>query len=273
LVWSTDGTRLYYFSEANEQDPTKTVGLRQIRLADGVSSELVTITSGGDLQTDATEQLYVSTGGELALVSQPATGPATLVDLPFPGTGRVSPDGQWIARYAYAKDGVSTILWSVTAGAEVATIAGTVVDWSPDSQLLYRTAVPPTLNLISPANPTLPTVYPDQGNPAWSAQGPVWVTLTNLVDGSERKVLEASDGRSYPVSIPPILDTYLLWATKCLGLHDTVCSHSLIRINPTTGAAQTIAVAPDKYPIGLSPDGKRLAIAAPNGIYIKTLSP
>ena len=300
LIVSTDGALLYYLSEADEQDPTKTVGLRQIRLADGVSAELVTVALGSNLQQDATGQLYVTTGSELALVSRPTTGPATLVDLPFPGTGRVSPDGQWIARYGYTSE--TTILWSIAAGAEVATIPGTLVDWSPDSQLLYRTKDlnHPTVSLISPANPSLPATFSIgqyRGNPAWGTLGPVWVTipdtwyvvsgeftnsvcldclglsLNNLVDGSERKVLDASVGRIYPLSMPPILDSVLVWATKCLGLHDTVCSDSLIRINPTTGATQTVAVAANKYPIGLSSDGKHLAIAAPTGIYIKTLSP
>jgi hypothetical protein len=97
--------------------------------------------------------------------------------------------------------------------------------------------------------------------------------VQSLADGTERQVLDASAGTINRVSTPPVLDTVLVWDKRCLGLHDTVCSYSLIRVGLTDGTAQTVAVAADKYPVGLSPDGKRIALSAPTGIYVKNLAP
>ena len=302
LVWSADGTRLYYLSQADPKDPARTVGLRQIKLADGVSSELVAGPLGERLQQDSAGQLYVGVGSQLFRVTPAATGPATLVALPFSGYAALSPDGQWFARYSVV--GQSVRLWSVAAQADVATPDGSFVGWSPDSQAAFVAGT--TLDVFSPANPTQQTVYETpstntttshEGLTAWSSQGPVLVqtpgnwmvdiagysnsvcfsclglSLQNLADGTVRQVLDASAGRIDLVSTLPVLDTVLVWAQQCLGLHDTLCTYSLIRVGLTTGTAQTVAVAADRYPVGLSPDGKRVAIAAPSGIYVKTLSP
>jgi hypothetical protein len=153
------------------------------------------------------------------------------------------------------------------------------------------------LNVVSPTQPNQPQVYEianDSTLTAWSAQGPVLVrlpgvyiagnfavectsclglSLRNLADGTLLQVLDASAGTIDLVSTPPILDTILVWFQHCLGLYNTVCTYSLIRVGLTNGTAQTVAVAADKYPVGLSLDGQRIALAAPTGIYIKNLSP
>jgi hypothetical protein len=302
LVWSADGTSLYYLSQVDTKDPSKTVGLRQIKVADGVSSEIVTGPLGGSLQQDSAGQLYVGVGSQLFRVTPAATGPATLVALPFSGNAALSPNGQWFARYSAV--GQSVQLWSVAAEVEVATPNGNFVGWSPDSQAAFLAGT--TLNVFSPANPTQATVYETPstyaptsyaGLTAWGSQGPVlvqtpgnWMVdfagygnsvcisciglfLQNFADGTEIQVLDASAGGIDLVSTPPVLDTILVWAHNCLGLHNTACTYSLIRIGLTAGTAQTVAVAADKYPIGLSSDGKRIALAAPSGIYIKNLPP
>jgi hypothetical protein len=297
-VLSADGTRVYYVSQADPKDPTQSVSLRQVRLADGVTSEIVSVPLGGDLQQDNTGQLYVFSGRQLFRVTPTASGLATLVALAFPGYAVVSPDGQWFVRAGGS--GQSALLWSVATGADVVVLGGLFVGWSPASQAAYISGT--TLNVISPANPTPPTTYDianDSPLTAWSSQGPVSVrlpgtsiivgpggssgfdctscvglSLRNLADGTLRQVLDASVGEISLVSTPPVLDTLLAWTQKtCLGLYNTVCSYSLIRIGLTSGTTQTVATAADQYPVGLSTDGQRIAFAAPSGIYIKNLSP
>ena len=46
-----------------------------------------------------------------------------------------------------------------------------------------------------------------------------------------------------------------------------------MRVRVTDGVAETVATAADEYPVALSPDGQRVAIAAPSGIYVRTLPP
>ena len=112
------------------------------------------------------------------------------------------------------------------------------------------------------------------GSSGFDCTSCVGLSLRNLADGTLRQVLDASVGEISLVSTPPVLDTLLAWTQKkCLGLYNTVCTYSLIRVGLTSGTAQTVATAADKYPVGLSPDGQRIAIAAPSGIYVKNLSP
>jgi hypothetical protein len=297
LLWSADGTNLAYLSQADPKDPEQTVGLRQVRLPDEARSELATVPFGWNLQQDPAGQLYVATRAQLFRVYPTAIGPATLDALPIPSSAVLSPDGLWFAWYGL---GGEWHLWSVATGAEVAAFDGNFVGWSPDSKAAYMSGT--ALSLVSPTNPTQPTVYETSNDAhmevvAWSSQGPVLVrrpndwlvgfvgyppfvcmsclglSLQSTDDSTERQVLDASAGRIDFVSTPPVLDTLLAWAQNCLGLYDTVCTYSLIRIGLTDGTARTVATAADKYPVALSPDGQRVAIAAPSGIYVKNLSP
>lgn len=287
IVWSADGANLYYLSQPDPQDTTKTVGVRKISLADGSSSEIATAPLGGHLQRDSAGQLYLADYDRQYRVTATAGGPATLTALPIPGDAVLSPDGQWFV-------GRGT-LWSVATGEAVATFDGNFVGWSPDSRAAFLAGEPLVLNVVSPALPTQPNVYPaaDASMIAWSSLGPMLVqtpvdwpddnysfcmscfglVLHNLADGSVRQVLDASAGMIDLVATPPMLDTILVWARSCLGLYNTVCSYSLLRVRLSDGAVQIVAVSPDKYPVGLSPDGQRVAIAAPSGIYVKTISP
>ncbi len=57
----------------------------------------------------------------------------------------------------------------------------------------------------------------------------------------------------------------------CLGLFDTVCTYTLLRVTVTTGAVLAVATAPDAFPVALSADGRQLALGTPKGVYVKAL--
>jgi len=81
------------------------------------------------------------------------------------------------------------------------------------------------------------------------------------------------------VPTPPVLGFMLVWARTCLGLYNTVCSYSLIRLDLADGTAREVAVSRNvtvsatEIPVAVSPDYQRVAIAQPGGIYVKSLAP
>jgi hypothetical protein len=94
--------------------------------------------------------------------------------------------------------------------------------------------------------------------------------LLDLTTGVERQVLAPSAGTLGPSSTSA-LDVLVVWVTRCLGLFDTVCSSSLLRINLLDGTVQTVAVSSEPGPVALSWDARRIAFGAPDGIYVKQL--
>jgi hypothetical protein len=99
------------------------------------------------------------------------------------------------------------------------------------------------------------------------------LSLQDPDTGAERPVLDASAGMIDIVSTPPVLGFMLVWARTCLGLYNTVCSYSLMRVDLTNGTARTVAVSASELPVAVSPDYQSVAIAATNGIYVKSLAP
>jgi hypothetical protein len=65
--------------------------------------------------------------------------------------------------------------------------------------------------------------------------------------------------------------TALIWARKCQGLYETVCSYYLHRITLPGGADQIVAVGDSAAPVAISVSGHRFAIAALDGIHIGDL--
>lgn len=64
--------------------------------------------------------------------------------------------------------------------------------------------------------------------------------------------------------------TALVWARKCQGLYETVCSYYLHRITLPGGANQIVAVGDSAAPVAISVSGHRFAIAALDGIHRRT---
>jgi hypothetical protein len=299
LVWSPDGATIYYLAPADPADPSRSISLRQVRLVDGASAEIATIPSGSGLQIDSAGNLYVGGTDHLVRVDT-SNAPATLVTTPVSGNfgSSLSPNGRWNSEGGRIRD--------VQSNAEIQLAAcKEVLGWSPDSSLACL-AQPDssTLLSLSPDNPGQIKTYGTMVNPTppayrrslvWSSNGPLlasapldWAIqspgdtacwscfglfLQSPGTGSERKVLDASAGRVHIIKTPPVLGFMLVWARNCLGLYNTLCSSSLVRVDLEDGTTSTIAVSPIEVPVAVSLDYQSVAIAAPTGIYIKGLVP
>jgi hypothetical protein len=104
-----------------------------------------------------------------------------------------------------------------------------------------------------------------------SFEGSSGLSLIDPSIGVERTILDTAIG---PITLVPgswPLDTAFVWAKNCLGLFDTVCSYALLRVTLTTGVVQTVAVSHDLVPVGISSDGRRLALGTSKGLYVKDL--
>jgi hypothetical protein len=298
LVWSADGGSIYYVAPADPQDPSQSVSLRQLQLADAATSEVIVIPLGQGLQSDSTGQLYIGNGGNLFRVDTSST-PAALVSIPIRSDAVLSSDGRWLAYYA-STPGVNGVrVWDIQSDADLTSVDGSFLGWSPDSRLAYLSwSATPTFNVLSPAALGQPMTYGTIGNSSptvvWSAGGPLlaqrpfdWsiqsgyipacsacfgLNLQDPVSGTTRPVLDASAGMIDIVPTPPVLGFMLVWARTCLGLYNTVCSYSLIRVDLTDATARTVAVSASELPVAVSPDYRRVAIAASSGIYVKSLT-
>jgi hypothetical protein len=308
LVWSADSASIDYLVSTDPQDPTQSAGLGSVRLADSAVTELAIVPFGQGLQIDAAGQLYVvgQVGGAYSLlhVVLGASPPASLVVVPLqmtalpsgePDIPVLSPDGRWFAHTG--QDGMLHV-WDIQSNTDQPVVDGEFNGWSPDSKLAYwGSANPETLNVLSPGAPGEPMVFGVQrnGSPSvvWTTNGPLlaqpplaWsiqndyfsdcmfcfgLFLQDPSNGAQRQVLDASAGKIDIVSTPPVLGFMLVWARTCLGLYNTVCSYSLLRVDLTDGTARTVAVAAHEYPVAVSPDNQRIAIASPTGIYVKSL--
>ena len=304
LAWSADGASMYYLAPADPTDPTQSVSLRQLRLADAATSEIVAIPVGHGLQVDTSGNLYVGNDDNLLRIDT-SSSPTALVVIPVPSEAVVSPDGRWLAHYPSILSTSGPYpwdihLWEIQSGADLMAVNGAFLGWSPDSSLAYwsPSTTPATFSVLSPTALGQPRTYETMVSSTptlvWSTDGPLlaqrplaWsiqsdyspacnscfgLSLQDPVTGAVRPVLDASAGMIDIVPTPPVLGFMLVWARTCLGLYNTVCSYSLIRVDLANATAATVAVAGSEFPVAVSPDNQRIAIAASSGIYVKSLA-
>jgi hypothetical protein len=300
LVWSADGASISYLAPADPLDPTQSVSLRQLRLADAATSEIVAIPIGHGLQIDSAGRLYVGNDDNLLQVDTSVT-PAALVVIPVPSEAVVSPDGRWLAYYPSTTGDNGLHVWDIQSGADLIAVSQMFLGWSPDSTLAYWSpyTAPSTFSILSPADPGQPKTYGTMGNSdpsvVWNTGGPLFarrpvawsvqsgtfpacdacfgLSIQDPSTGDELPILDASAGMIDIVPTRPVLGFMLVWARTCLGLYNTVCSYSLIRVDLTDGSTRVTAVSPTEVPVAVSPDYQRVALAAPGGIYVKSLAP
>jgi|GEM_PF-2385465 len=306
IVWSPDSTSLYYLNRADPLDPTKSVVLRQIRLADSLQTEIALVAHGGGLQMTQTGALFASDQDHLLALA--STSPPSLVATTLPANATVSPNGRWIAygnAYASVTDRVSLHIWDIKTGADLTVLDGSFAGWSPDSLVAYwlRSSDvtddyrPSGLGVISldalgSGPKTYPVVPPPPplAVPVWTSSGPLLarspynrqseagtcigcfggLSLLDPTTGVERAILDASAG-DIRVQPEPVRDFMFAWATNCLGLFDTICSTSLIRVNLLDATVQTIGANPAILSAAISFDGHRVALSTSDGIYVKDL--
>jgi len=278
---------------ADPQDPTQSVSLRRLRLTDATADEVVVIPFGQGLQGDSTGQLYVGNADNLMRVDLASGSPAALVAIPIPPYSVLSPNGRWLAYDLH--------VWDLQSGADLTAVEGPFIGWSPDSSLVYCSTPGSnrSLAVLSLATPGQPQTYgplplnTPYASVVWDPNGPLlaqrpfdWsiqgnslscfaclgLSLQDPDTGTIRPVLDASAGLIDIVSTPPVFGFMLVWARTCLGLYNTVCSYSLMRVDLTDGTARTVAVSASELPVAVSPDYQHIALAASGGIYIKSLA-
>jgi hypothetical protein len=297
IAWAPDDASLYYLSVTEANVRTESLALRRVRLADSLASELAAVPYGNSLQVDKTGAVYVFDNESLWTLAPTAS--AVLAKTPYLRTAAVSPDGRWIAHWPWDDNRSPIMIWDTAAGADTATIDGTFAGWSPDARLAYWSPQG-HLGAMSPAVPggdprTFP--YGDDHtwgtyftSVVWSSTGPLvarsvqandasgrgsGLSLFDPATGFVRQILARSAGmlEASPIGSSPIssLDVMFVWLTKCLGMFDTLCSSSLVKINLVDATVQTVAVSSNTGPVGLSSNGRRIALGASNGIYVKEL--
>lgn len=299
LVWSADSATIYYLSTPDDSDPNGSVGgsvgLRQIRVADLVNTELATFPASRSLQVDNSGNLYVSIQEDLYRVVLADAQQATFV--PVMPAGLLSPDARQVAYQASS----GLRIRDLQTGAEVS-VNGTHPTWSPWGELAYWSSsdttasslAAMTLHTLRPdgAIQTYPFTYPYSSNTVvWKSAGPLvssayvglppldsvrhcsscfGLSLSDPVTGIERLILDGSAGITSVVKAS-VVDLMFAWATNCVGLHDTLCSSTLFRVNLADASAVKVASYSIPLPTAVSFDGHHIALAAPNGVYVKEL--
>jgi hypothetical protein len=296
LVWSTDGASIYYLASADSQDVTRSAGLRAVRLADAAASELLVVPFGKGVQIDSSGQVYVGGRDNLLKVVAGAGGPATIA-IPVPADAVVSPDGRWLA----SESPSPLRVWDLQSGAEAGVAQGLFGGWSQDSRLAYWSLDNATLEVVLPTDllgelTHYASSWDSTSSVVWTKTGPMlahvplnWeiypgfrytseecmecfgLSLQDPIGSVERSVIDASAGMIHIVKTPPLVGFMFVWARSCLGLFDTVCSYSLLRVSLPDGVVQKVATAYAEYPVAVSPDYRHIAIAAPTGIYVADL--
>jgi hypothetical protein len=291
LVWSRDGASIYYQSIADPSDPNQSVGVRQIRLADLVSSELPAAPYGSDLQMVGSASSATWDDMRLLRVSVARATPTTSPLAPLPAGATASPDGRWAA---YQVSAVPSLhIWDVAAGSDLTAIDGSFAGWSPDNRLAYwsPSGLQAVLSVLSPADPasgsrTYPWLIANSylADVVWTATGPLVVPTNrvlcdgclglSLVDpdtGAELPVLDATAGWVRMATRQTEVGFVYASATTCPGLLRTVCSSSLFRVNLSDASLQTVAIPSTISAVSISSDGHRLALGGYDGIFVRDL--
>ena len=98
--------------------------------------------------------------------------------------------------------------------------------------------------------------------------------LDDFSDGRQTETIDPTAGRLTLAASGG--GAAFVWAKKCLGLFETVCSYTLHRIALRSGADQTLAVmdasADDPGLVAISASGNRLVIANREGIFVRDLT-
>jgi hypothetical protein len=303
LAWSADGSTLYHLAGLQPATFFETrTSLRAIQPADGRQHELVTGLFTR-LQTAANGTLFVKAWNEgephLVRVDVANDGLAQLTRIVADPEATVSPDGRFAAWTKYAEQ--TTIeRRDLETGQAWSYPSMRFAGWTPSSDgFISASQLAAGGWIVRHDGTQTPTVAPTIG---WLGAHPVgadgadFITSTfpgadhvltpwnrdclqcvglDLVDGltgeNRRTVLAPSAGRTEVATQTADGSTVFVWAKTCQGVSETHCRAELHRIPLAGGEMQVVAVAADFLPAAVTPDGRKLALAAPNGIYLKDL--
>jgi hypothetical protein len=306
LVWSPDGSRIEYLAKPDPLDPNRAGRLRSIGVQGGTSTELLAVSSAGDLQAPSTGELFVPTEHNLSRLRQAADGTWHLEDLQVPPNARVSPDGRWLA---YKDNGLPADNTAFDATSTVQSLVdGSVIhgidhwggQWSPDSELVLwgekltlstpDGSVDRSFSLLVGGEGNIPR----QANLFWTLSGaPAFVggqvdwdvedeqsvdriacmgcfnlSMSVLDSSPVREVGNWPSNKIELLSMVGVPGAAFVWERRCLGLYDAACWFELYRVSIPDGLADIVAISDQADRVAVSPDGHRLAFAAPDGIYV-----
>jgi hypothetical protein len=308
LAFSPDQQQVLYIVPADFQEPAHPSPLRSLS-QNGSVRELAIVRNGTALKITSAGDIYFFSDTTLTRAELQPDGNVTVRAFPpDAGYNRVSPDGRWMLgddRMAVHSPGepITTKLREVATGVE-RDLGQVSASWSPQSQLVEHTGESPnaTFDVVAPDDGHLVARFPAPDfSPLaelyWGPDAPVQVAIATdwepqrrlrpqiirlrssqdwfglLVEdvrgGGPREVLKTSAGRLHVAAEGP--GTLLVWARKCLGLFETVCTFELHRVTLPAGDDQVVAVADSAAPVALSPSGRRIAIGARDGIYVRDL--
>lgn len=299
VALSQDGNEIDYLAPIDAADPSGQAPLRSIALADRSVGERAWIVGGRALQRTAGDGIFVGTTERIVQVTNDALTP-----LPVAPVGTLSPDARWIASPNF--NGYSTAIWDVGAGVPKVTCPGfDGAGWTPASLLSAYESTPQGLTAVSWVDPqTCQTVqrFPlsvsgvgerhlasTSGGPVvlssrltWRPQRPVarlnraeidepgfGLQLDDLRDGRQVVAIDSAAGRVTLAATTG--DFAFVWAEKCLGLFETVCSYTLHRVALPSGTDQILAVMGAPGLVAVSASQNRLAVASRDGIFVRDL--
>jgi hypothetical protein len=228
----------------------------------------------------------------LDLTGQP--GPSTL--MPYRSLPLPSPDGRWEATLLNDSRGEALILHELTTGQEVRVPAALPLVWAPDSSglLAGRRRTPAAddqsmdLTFVRTAGQEAPrgalvTPYFNWAAWVWGLHGPQLLLVTRedlrvvTIESGTTRILTAPEAPLVPQELRMVVSRNdgpalaFLWSNRCDGLGGRQCTARLHRFDLADGSSRVVAVLRESVTAAVSPDGRRLALAAPAAIYLKDL--
>lgn len=305
VALSEDGGEIVYLAPIDSADPSGAAPLRSITVgAVGAVAEPARIVGGRAVQRTTGASTFVGTHEQIFQVTNGSVTP-----LPVSPMGILSPNARWIA--SPDPGGAGVTIWDVAAGVARPRCPGvSLSSWSVASLLTADELTPSGISAVLWVDPeTCQTVrrfpwLPNGGSyylgmvstsdgpsllssmVTWSPQQPLarigvavgpdpglGLQLDDFSDGRRTQTIDPTAGRlTFAASGG---GAAFVWAKRCLGLFETVCSYTLHRIALPTGADQVVAVmdAAADAPglVAVSASGNRLVIANGAGIFIRDL--
>jgi hypothetical protein len=308
VALSQDGDEILYLPPIDSAEPSGAASLRSITVgaagAAGAVTELARIVGGRAVQRTTGPSTFVGTTAQTLQVTGHGVTP-----LPVSPVGRLSPDARWIAADDVIGGGVA--VWDVAAGMARPSCPGMAeVGWSPASLLTADEITPTGIAALLWVDPEtcqivqrFPNLIGGQGgylrvvstpqSPillssmlGWRPQQPVarlglaanddpgfGLQLDDFSDGRQTRAIDPMAGRLTFAAAGG--GAAFVWAKKCLGLFETVCSYTLHRVALPSGADQIVAVmdasADTPGLVAVSASGNRLVIANGAGIFVRDL--
>lgn len=184
-------------------------------------------------------------------------------------------DGYSVVPRAWAPDG-SNVLMEVSRGGSTPLAYIVCAIPSTDSLPTSVTGLTP----LPLPDPAAPPISP-HGRYFWSASGPqvlmqdAGAYVYNFATAQSSLFVEADRVAPWnaPVDVSVATDQAFAWAMQCFGLGETSCRAELRRLSLATGAVAVVATADQPRIFAVSPDGKQIAFADDDNLYLKPLAP